>query len=159
MCYITCSLRFTSGVTPADLLVSSMAAELSLPHTCKALISISLIRLGTGTITGFTLCKKSQTLLCAILHYVHNTNNQYNILANNTVIDRETSFRHLNCISGISSRRISASIFFFVHWLLRIYVKKSHTKRVRFNICQEGGCTYVGKSIPELNEHHVERHQ
>ena len=25
---VTCSLRFTSGVTPADLLVASMAAEL-----------------------------------------------------------------------------------------------------------------------------------
>ena len=26
--WVTCSLRFTSGVTPADLLASSMAAEL-----------------------------------------------------------------------------------------------------------------------------------
>ena len=39
-CYVTCSLRFTSGVTPADLLVASMAAELSLPHACKALVGL-----------------------------------------------------------------------------------------------------------------------
>ena len=32
MCYITHSLRFTSGETPADLLAASMAAELSLLH-------------------------------------------------------------------------------------------------------------------------------
>ena len=38
MCYITRSLRFTSGVTPADLLAASMAAKSSLPHTCKALV-------------------------------------------------------------------------------------------------------------------------
>ena len=31
MCYVTHSLRFTSGATPADLL----AAEPSLPHTCE----------------------------------------------------------------------------------------------------------------------------
>ena len=40
MCYVTHSLRFTSGVTPADLLAASMAAEPSLPHTCKALVII-----------------------------------------------------------------------------------------------------------------------
>ena len=40
MCYITCSLRFTSGATPADLLVASMVAEPSLPHTCKALVGL-----------------------------------------------------------------------------------------------------------------------
>ena len=34
------SLRFTSGVTPADLLADSMAAELSLPHTCEALVGL-----------------------------------------------------------------------------------------------------------------------
>ena len=34
----SCSLRFTSGATPADLLVASMAAKPSLPHTCKALV-------------------------------------------------------------------------------------------------------------------------
>ena len=38
--HVTCSLRFTSGVTPADLLAASMAAELSLPHTCKALVGL-----------------------------------------------------------------------------------------------------------------------
>ena len=40
MCYVTHCLRFTSGATPADLLVASMAAELSLPHTCKALVGL-----------------------------------------------------------------------------------------------------------------------
>ena len=40
MCYVTHSLRFTSGATPANLLVSSMAAEPSLPHTCKALVGL-----------------------------------------------------------------------------------------------------------------------
>ena len=35
-CYITHSLRFTSGATPANLLAASMAAEPSLPHTCEA---------------------------------------------------------------------------------------------------------------------------
>ena len=39
-CYITRSLRFTSGVTPADLLAASMAAEPSLPHTCKASVGL-----------------------------------------------------------------------------------------------------------------------
>ena len=34
------SLRFTSGVTPANLLAASMAAELSLPHTCEALVGL-----------------------------------------------------------------------------------------------------------------------
>ena len=37
---VTCSLRFTSGVIPADLLAASMAAEPSLPHTCKALVGL-----------------------------------------------------------------------------------------------------------------------
>ena len=40
MCYITHFLIFTSGVTPADLLATSMAAELSLPHACKALVGL-----------------------------------------------------------------------------------------------------------------------
>ena len=40
MCYITCSLRFTSGATPVNLLVASMAAEPSFPHTCKALVGL-----------------------------------------------------------------------------------------------------------------------
>ena len=31
-------VRYTSGVRPADLLAASMAAEPSLPHTCKALV-------------------------------------------------------------------------------------------------------------------------
>ena len=39
MCYITHSLRFTSGVTPANLLAASMAAEPS-PHTCKAMVGL-----------------------------------------------------------------------------------------------------------------------
>ena len=30
--------RFTSGVTPADLLVASMAAKLSLVHTCDQVL-------------------------------------------------------------------------------------------------------------------------
>ena len=34
------ALRFTSGVTPADLLLASMAAEPALPHTCKALVGL-----------------------------------------------------------------------------------------------------------------------
>ena len=34
------SLRFTSGVTPTNLLAASMAAEPSLPHTCKALVGL-----------------------------------------------------------------------------------------------------------------------
>ena len=38
--HITCSLRFTSGATPADFLAASMAAEPSLPHTCKALVGL-----------------------------------------------------------------------------------------------------------------------
>ena len=33
-------MRFTSGATPADLLVASMAAEPSLPHTCEALVGL-----------------------------------------------------------------------------------------------------------------------
>ena len=37
---VTHSLRFTSDVTPADLLVASMAAKPSLPHTCKALVGL-----------------------------------------------------------------------------------------------------------------------
>ena len=37
---VTCCLRFTSGVIPADLLVASMAAELSLPHTCETLVGL-----------------------------------------------------------------------------------------------------------------------
>ena len=32
-------------------------------------------------------------------------------------------------------------------------------KRVRFYICHKGGCTFVGKSIWELNEHHVKLHK
>ena len=44
--HITHSLRFISGVTPADLLVASMAAEPSLPHTCKALVGLETRRSG-----------------------------------------------------------------------------------------------------------------
>ena len=40
MCYITRSLRFTSGVTPADLLAASMAAKPSHPRTCEALVGL-----------------------------------------------------------------------------------------------------------------------
>ena len=40
MCYVTHSLRFTSGAMPADLLVPSMAAKLSLPRTCEALVGL-----------------------------------------------------------------------------------------------------------------------
>ena len=40
MCYVTRSLKFTSGVTPADLLAASMAAKPSLPHACKALVGL-----------------------------------------------------------------------------------------------------------------------
>ena len=32
-------------------------------------------------------------------------------------------------------------------------------KCVRSYICHEGGCTFVGKSIRKLNEHHVQLHQ
>ena len=38
MCYVTHSLRFTSGATHADLLAASMAAEPSLPQTCEGFI-------------------------------------------------------------------------------------------------------------------------
>ena len=38
--YVTRSPRFTSGVTPADLMTASMAAEPSLPHTCEALVRL-----------------------------------------------------------------------------------------------------------------------
>ena len=38
--HVTRSLRFTSGVTPADLLAASMEAEPSLPHTCEALVGL-----------------------------------------------------------------------------------------------------------------------
>ena len=37
---VTCSLRFTSGVTPADLLAASMVAKPFLPCTCKALVGL-----------------------------------------------------------------------------------------------------------------------
>ena len=40
MCYVTHSLRFTSGATPADLLAASMDAEPSLPRTCEALVGL-----------------------------------------------------------------------------------------------------------------------
>ena len=40
MCYITHSLRFTSGAIPANLLAASMAAKRSLPHTCEALVGL-----------------------------------------------------------------------------------------------------------------------
>ena len=39
-CYVTHSLRFTSGVTPADLLAASITVKLSLPHTCKTLVGL-----------------------------------------------------------------------------------------------------------------------
>ena len=32
-------------------------------------------------------------------------------------------------------------------------------KWIRSYICHEGGCTFFGKSIHELNEHHVKSHQ
>ena len=32
-------------------------------------------------------------------------------------------------------------------------------KRVCSYICHEGGCTFVGKSICELNKHHVKLHK
>ena len=38
--HITRYLRFTSGVTPANLLAASMAAKPSLLHTCKALVGL-----------------------------------------------------------------------------------------------------------------------
>ena len=38
--HVTCLLRFTSGATPADLMVASMAAKPSLPHSCKALVGL-----------------------------------------------------------------------------------------------------------------------
>ena len=38
--HVTHSLRFTSGVTPANLLVTSMAAKPSLPHTPEALVGL-----------------------------------------------------------------------------------------------------------------------
>ena len=37
---VTCSLRFTSGVTPTNLMVASITAEPSLPHTCEALAGL-----------------------------------------------------------------------------------------------------------------------
>ena len=38
--HVTPSLILTSGVGPAKLLVASMAAEPSLPHTCKELLGL-----------------------------------------------------------------------------------------------------------------------
>ena len=38
--HVTHFLRFTSGATPANLLVASMAAEPSLPHTSEALAGL-----------------------------------------------------------------------------------------------------------------------
>ena len=38
--HVTCSLRFTSSATPANLLAANMAAQLSLPHTCEALVGL-----------------------------------------------------------------------------------------------------------------------
>ena len=38
--HVTHSLRFTSGATPADLLVASMVAEPSLPCTCEAFMGV-----------------------------------------------------------------------------------------------------------------------
>ena len=32
-------------------------------------------------------------------------------------------------------------------------------KRIRSYICHEGGCTFVGKAMQELNEHHIKMHQ
>ena len=37
---VTCSLRFTSRATPANPLAASMTVELSLPHTCEALMGL-----------------------------------------------------------------------------------------------------------------------
>ena len=37
---VTHSLRFNSGVTPADLLTASMAAEPSLTPACEALVGL-----------------------------------------------------------------------------------------------------------------------
>ena len=38
--HVTRSLRYTSGATPAVLLVASMAAKPSLPHTYEALVGL-----------------------------------------------------------------------------------------------------------------------
>ena len=40
---------------------------------------------------------------------------------------------------------------------LNMVLKKR--KQVRFYICHKGGCTFFGKSIRELNEHHVKLHK
>ena len=47
----------TSGATPADLVVASMAAELSLPHTCETLVGLE-----TGSYHATAQCEIRQTL-------------------------------------------------------------------------------------------------
>ena len=51
---VTHSLRFTSGVTPADLLVANMAAKPSLPHTCETLVGLE-----TGSYHATAQCVRS----------------------------------------------------------------------------------------------------
>ena len=40
MLHVPCSLKFTSGVTPANLLAASMVAKPSLPHASEALVGL-----------------------------------------------------------------------------------------------------------------------
>ena len=61
---VTHSLRFTSGVTPADRLVASMAAKPSLPHTCKALVGLK-----TGSYHATTQSAYI-TSLCQFTNYI-----------------------------------------------------------------------------------------
>ena len=42
-------LHVPSGATPADLLVASMAAKPSLPHTCEALVGLKTRSYHDGT--------------------------------------------------------------------------------------------------------------
>ena len=58
---VTCPLRFTFGVTRADLLAASMAAELSLPRTCEALVGLENRELSCR----LSQCEIRQTLCTA----------------------------------------------------------------------------------------------
>ena len=66
ICYITCSLRFTSGVTSPDLFVTSMVAEPSLLHNCEE----ALVVLKVGVIISPLLTVFILPLLCQFTNYI-----------------------------------------------------------------------------------------
>ena len=47
---VTRSLRFISGATPTDHLVTSMAAKPSFPHTCEALVGLETASYHAATV-------------------------------------------------------------------------------------------------------------